>query len=102
MLMFVILCCTTLRKDAQQRSPFAILTNFSVRAQLAKVDARNGFPNSKLATLAWKISRENIDHSIAMTKHDNLVAGVEATIASKNHISFAVKSISSKEISSSH
>ncbi|KAI9581876.1 hypothetical protein GQX74_010193 [Glossina fuscipes] len=32
-LIFVILCCTTLRKDRKQGSHFAISTNFSVKAQ---------------------------------------------------------------------
>uniref|UniRef100_A0A1B0C7L2 Uncharacterized protein n=1 Tax=Glossina palpalis gambiensis TaxID=67801 RepID=A0A1B0C7L2_9MUSC len=40
-LIFVILCCTTLRKDRNQGSHFAISTNFSVKAQSVRLDSDN-------------------------------------------------------------
>ena len=37
--------------------------------QSAKVDAGNGLPVSNLATLAGKISQEEVDHRISTTRH---------------------------------
>ena len=43
--------------------------NFLAKEQSAKVDAGNDLPVSNLATLAWKISQEEVDCRISTTKH---------------------------------
>uniref|UniRef100_A0A1A9VI89 Uncharacterized protein n=2 Tax=Glossina austeni TaxID=7395 RepID=A0A1A9VI89_GLOAU len=67
-------------KGSKAVPSFRDLNELFVKTQSAKVDLPNGLEVSNLASLAWKISQEEVDHRTSITtgrKLDNSNAGRE-------------------------
>uniref|UniRef100_A0A1B0A4Y5 Uncharacterized protein n=1 Tax=Glossina pallidipes TaxID=7398 RepID=A0A1B0A4Y5_GLOPL len=90
-LIFIVLCCTTFRRDGKQRSHFVIS---------AKVDGGHGSSVSNLTTPVWKISKEHVTFGGRgrRRKPDHTNAGRQIQCGPFNHPSLSQKAYKGTEV----